>query len=96
MDSFSDDKSKLGFPRFGNYSVIDLSIAGNEIPKIENTLFEDMGDTLESLNLENCSIVEIMDFGFSPLIKLQTLYLTANKLEKLKVNTLKGLSNLKR
>lgn len=74
----------------GLLRLVILSISGNNLVKLETSVFRDLY-SLQVLRLEDNSIEYIADNTFTSLNNLHTLSLSNNKLTRIDSNTLSGL-----
>uniref|UniRef100_A0A146LFE4 Protein toll n=3 Tax=Lygus hesperus TaxID=30085 RepID=A0A146LFE4_LYGHE len=77
----------------GLLRLVILSISGNNLAKLDSSLFRDLY-SLQILRLEDNSIEFISDNTFVSLNNLHTLSLSNNKLTRIDSNTLAGLYGL--
>jgi Leucine-rich repeat (LRR) protein len=77
----------------GLLRLVVLSIAGNNIAKLEPSVFRDLY-SLQILRLEENAIESIAENTFISLNNLHTLSLSNNKLKRVDSNTLSGLYGL--
>ncbi|KAK9498855.1 hypothetical protein O3M35_003411 [Rhynocoris fuscipes] len=77
----------------GLLRLVILSISGNNIVRLEASVFRDLY-SLQILRLEDNAIESISDNTFTSLNNLHTLSLSNNKLTRIDSNTLSGLYGL--